>query len=310
MKGLLMDFRKKYNGVIVPMVTPVLPSGEIDEVSVNTIIDYFIHAGVLPFVLGSTGEASSLSLQQKMQMVEFSVKSVKRRSLLYVGVSGNCLSETIEEGKAYADMGADVLVSTPPSYYPMTDYQMTNYFNTLANALPKPLIIYNMPSMTKHNIPISVVEELSQHKNIVGLKDSERDEDRLMLLVEKFKERTDFVYLLGWAALSTKALMHGASGIVPSTANLAPELYRELFDSAKKNDLENAERLQHATNYISGLYQNGRVLSESIPALKALMSLKGLCGLDVTPPMYRMEPKDEGEYLKKMRVKLKQTNVL
>ncbi|HLW05990.1 MAG TPA: dihydrodipicolinate synthase family protein [Marinilabiliaceae bacterium] len=305
-----MDFRNKYNGVIVPMVTPVLSSGEIDEIAVKTIIDSFIQAGVVPFILGSTGEASSLSSQQKKKMVAVSVKFLRGRSLLYVGISGNCLSETIEEGNVYADMGADVLVSTPPSYYPMTGYQMINYFNVLADALLKPLIIYNMPSMTKHNIPISVVEELSQHKNIVGLKDSERDEDRLMLLVEKLKERTDFVYLLGWAALSVKALTHGASGIVPSTANLTPELYRELFDFTKSNNLRNAERLQHTTNYISGLYQNGRVLSESIPALKALMSLKGLCGLDVIPPMYRMKPKEEDEYLKQMRVKLKQTNVL
>lgn len=305
-----MDFRKIYNGVIVPMITPVLPSGEIDEAAVKTIIDSFILADVVPFVLGSTGEASSLSSLQKKKLVEFSVKHLRNRSLLYVGISSNCLSESIEDANLYSDMGADVLVSTPPSYYPMTEYQMINYFNSLANALSKPLIIYNMPAMTKHNIPISVVEELSQHKNIVGLKDSERDEERLRILVEMFKDRTDFVYLLGWAALSTKALILGASGIVPSTANLTPELYRELFDSAKNNNLESAERLQDTTNRIGGLYQKERVLSESIPALKALMSLKGLCGKEVVAPMYRMESKQESAYIEQMRVKLKQMNVL
>ncbi|MGQ1948215.1 dihydrodipicolinate synthase family protein [Geofilum sp. OHC36d9] len=305
-----MDYRKIYNGVIVPMVTPIGSSGKIDEPAVEKIIRSFIQTRVSPFILGSTGEAPSLSVIQKRGLVEASVKAIKKQSLLFVGISGNCLSESIADGQLFAEMGADILVATPPAYYPMTNNQMIAYFSALADALPKPLILYNMPAMTKHNIPVEVVEVLSRHENIVGLKDSERDEQRLEILISKFKNRTDFVYLLGWAAMSVKALTLGASGIVPSTGNIVPVLYRELVDSLQKGDKINADRLQHLTNNISRLYQEGRVLSESIPALKALMSLKGLCGKEVVPPMYRMKEDEEQLYLKEMNATLKELNVL
>jgi 4-hydroxy-tetrahydrodipicolinate synthase len=305
-----MDYRKIYNGVIVPMVTPIGSSGKIDEPAVEKIIRSFIQARVSPFILGSTGEAPSLSASQKRGLVEASVKAIKKQSLLYVGISSNCLSQSIADGHLFVEMGADILVATPPAYYPMTNNQMIAYFSALAGVLPKPLIIYNMPAMTKHNIPVDVVEVLSRHANIVGLKDSEKDEQRLETLLSKFKNRTDFVYLLGWAAMSVKALTLGASGIVPSTGNVVPVLYRQLVDSIQQGDSGNADRLQHLTNNISRLYQEGRVLSESIPALKVLMSLKKLCGKEVVPPMYRMKEDEERCYLDDMNAKLKELNVL
>ena len=292
------------------MVTPVKTDMSIDTDAVKKVVASFIANGVTPFIIGSTGEAPSLSRRQRIDLLKATVEAVAKQDLVYAGISGNCLEDSIEEGKLFAEMGADVLVATPTSYYPMTKHQMVTYFKALADALPKPLIIYNMPGMTKHNIPVDVVEVLSHHKNIVGLKDSERDEERLFTLIEMFKERPDFVHLLGWAAMSDKALTKGSAGIVPSTGNLTPELYKALYDAALNGEATKAEELQVLTNKISALYQKDRVLSESVPALKAMMSLKGLCTPEVVPPMYRLDAEAEANYLSEMKEALNQLKLL
>lgn len=304
-----MNLSELYKGVIVPMVSPVKSDMTIDTDAVKKLVTSFIDNGVTPFIIGSTGEAPSLSRSQRIELLKATVETVDKRDLVYAGVSGNCLADSIEEGVLFAELGADVLVATPTSYYPMTNNQMVTYFESLADALPKPLIIYNMPGMTKHNIPVDVVEHLSHHKNIVGLKDSERDEERLFTLIEMFKDRNDFVHLLGWAAMSAKALAKGSAGIVPSTGNLTPELYKELYDAALAGENDRAEALQTLTNAISAMYQKDRVLSESVPALKAMMSLKGLCTPDVVPPMYRMSAEVEEGYLSEMKAELNKLNL-
>lgn len=305
-----MKNSNRYKGVIVPMVTPIGADGTVDKLAVKRIVDSFIDNGVTPFIIGSTGEAPSLSREQRVDLVEATVEAVDKRDLVYVGVSGNCLADSIEEGLMFAELGADVLVATPTSYYPMTRMQMIAYFEQLADALPLPLIMYNMPGMTKHNIPVDVVERLSHHDNIVGLKDSERDEARMNELIELAKGRTDFVYLLGWAAMSVKALSQGASGIVPSTGNLTPELYKQLYDLTLEGNIKAAEKLQMITNEVSSFYQKDRVLSESIPALKALMSIKALCSPDVVPPMYRIDRDYEEAYISVMKKELSRLNLL
>ena len=305
-----MKLSELYKGVIVPMVTPVKADMAVDTDAVHKIVKSFIDSGVTPFIIGSTGEAPSLSRAQRVALLKATVEAVDGKDLVYAGISGNCLADSIEEGLLFAEMGADVLVATPTSYYPMTNSQMITYFEALADALPKPLIIYNMPGMTKHNIPVDVVEHLSHHKNIVGLKDSERDEERLFTLIEMFKDRDDFVHLLGWAAMSAKALAKGSAGIVPSTGNFVPELYKALYDAALAGNDAKAEELQTLTNSLSAMYQKDRVLSESIPALKAMMSLYGLCAPEVVPPMYRVEAAVEANYLSETSEALKQLNLL
>lgn len=292
------------------MVTPISADGSVDVPAVTRIVNSFVECGVCPFIIGSTGEAPSLSREQRVDLVHATVAATAQKELVYVGISGNCLVDSIEEGRMFAELGADVLVATPTSYYPMTRMQMIAYFEDLADALPLPLIIYNMPGMTKHNIPVDVVERLSHHDNIVGLKDSERDEARMNELIEIAKDRSDFVYLLGWAAMSVKALSKGASGIVPSTGNLAPDLYKKLYDAVLIGDIKKAEQLQELTNELSSFYQKDRVLSESIPALKALMSLKELCSLNVVPPMYRIPSDYEEAYLSVMKKELLRLNIL
>lgn len=281
--------KKIFKGVIVPMITPLNADLSVDTGSIEKIVDRFVDSGVAPFVLGTTGEAVSLSHNQKEAVVKTTVSVLGSGLPVYAGIAGNCLSESIENAKRYADLGASVVVAHLPFYYPLSESQMMRYFESLADGSPCPLIIYNMPITVKQSIPVASIDQLSHHPNILGVKDSERGADRLDQSLGLWTERRDFAYYLGWAAMSSYAVLNGADGLVPSTANLTPKLYKDLFAKAVGGDKPGAEQLQALTNWISEIYQKDRNLSQSLPALKAMMAIFGLCKPHMMPPLYELE---------------------
>lgn len=267
------------------MITPLDAKNRIDSEAVGRILLSFISAGAEPFLLGTTGESFSLSETQKITLVKEAVSSVNGKATVYVGISSNCLSESVDQAKRYADMGADVMVAHQPFYFPMDDHQLMVYFETLADSISQPLILYNNPITTKQSISLDVIEKLSYHPNIYGFKDSERGMERLDKAIGLWKERSDFSHLLGWAAQSAYALMKGSDGIIPSTANLTPEIYVNMYRAAMTGNEKEVNALQDLAARISEIYQKERNVSQSIPALKAMMSVKGICEPYVMSPM-------------------------
>jgi 4-hydroxy-tetrahydrodipicolinate synthase len=283
-----MNIKEKYCGVIVPMLTPLNENLDIDKGGVENIVHEFMQNNCNAFVLGTTGESSSIPIDKKIDLVKYTVEAVKGKNLVYAGISGNCLQECIDNAKQFADIGADVLVAHLPSYYPINEKQMLNYFEKLADAVPLPLMIYNIPVTTNLSMPISLVDKLSHHEKIVGFKDSERGDERLSESLNLWKNREDFTFHLGWAAMSSYGLQNGLDGIVPSSANLVPQLYRKIYDSVKTGDIKEADRIQEITDIISAYYQQGNILSEAFPIFKAMMKSFGLCEPYVASPMINL----------------------
>lgn len=276
---------KRYSGVIIPMVTPATDEGKIDLRATNRLINAFVDAGTDPFIFGTTGEASSLSTEEKVRLTKAVCSEFAARTTIYVGVSSNCFSDTIDLCDQIGDLGADVAVANLPSYYPLSPDQMLGYFERLADSIRLPLVLYNIPSTTHMSIPLDVIETLSHHPGIVGFKDSERDEDRLRKAIAQYKDRDDFSHFIGWAAQSVNALKWGSDGLVPSTGNFVPQLYRDLYHAVLDGDEASALRLQDSTNEISTIYQEGRGLGDSLAALKVLLSEAGFCGTGMFPPL-------------------------
>ncbi len=275
------------------MVSPLNDDFSIDQAAVGRVVENFLKYDVAPFIAGTTGEASSLSFQQKKDLVKATVNVAKGKAVIYAGIASNCLPDTIEMAHAFADMGADVVVANLPSYYPITHAQAAKYCLKLADVSPVPLIFYNITATTGYSIPLELMEKLSYHPNIAGLKDSERDEERLDQALKLWKDREDFVHLIGWAAMSGYALKNGSDGIVPSTGNFTPELYADLYKQALNGNWQQVEELQQLTNRLGALYQKDRTLAESLAALKVVMNECGLCGTQVMPPIYRMDELSE-----------------
>ncbi len=283
----------KYRGVVVPMVTPVTEDGMLDVPAEERIIEFFAQNNVAPLLMGTTGEGNSVSASDGLLMVETAVKASKGRILIYAGLTGNCFAEQLRQAEAYTKAGADVIVATLPSYYALTDEQMYGYYKTLANSITGPLMLYNILATTHMTIPVEVVKRLADHPNIVGLKDSERDLERMQQCIAISRDREDFAYFCGWAAQSAYSLSIGGDGIVPSTGNYVPEMFNDLYRAASDGDMTTANRLQDETNEIAKIYQAGRTLGQSLTALKVMMQTKGLCEPWMLMPLTRLSAEEE-----------------
>ena len=296
-----MNAEKQYKGVVVPMITPVTSTGDLDVPAIERIITFFIDNGVSPLLMGTTGEGNSVSKEQGLLFVKTAVQAAQGRISIYAGLTGTCVSEQITAANAYTEAGADVIVSTLPSYYALTDEQMYRYYLTLADGVKGPLMLYNIKATTHMSIPVSIIEKLSKHSNIVGLKDSERDPERMEQCIALSRGNNKFSYFCGWAAQSARSLELGADGIVPSTGNIIPGMFKELYDAAVDGDMQKAGRLQEETDAIARIYQAGRTLGESLTALKVMMQEKELCTPHMLAPLTRLPESEEKEIARQLR---------
>ncbi|HEY4108825.1 dihydrodipicolinate synthase family protein [Puia sp.] len=263
---------KKYSGIIVPAITPLNAARTLDTKAVEKLLPLFPHS----FILGTTGEFPSLSGRLKEEYIRLAARIKKPGQHLYVGISSNCFADSVEYANIAAEAGADLVVANLPSYYQLSETQMRNYFQTLADAVPLPLVIYNIPSTTHHSIPLPLIDELSHHPNIAGTKDSERNDERLKQSLQLWANRKDFSHFLGWAAKSAEALLNGGDGLVPSTANLDPGIYTDMEKAAAAGNSTELNRLQELSDSLGNSYQ-GHGTGETIGRLKRLMHDKGLC---------------------------------
>lgn len=288
-----MKRESRYAGVVVPMITPVTPSGDIDTMAVQRIIKSFVESGVHALIMGTTGEGNSVAPDQAKIFVKTAVEAAQKKIVIYVGLSGCSTRHHIEMANEYHKLGADLIVPTLPGYYALTNEQMYQYYKTVADHVTAPVMLYNIKATTHMSIPVDVVSQLSQHPNIVGLKDSERDLERMQACLNISLNSDKFAYFVGWAAQSANALELGADGIVPSTGNFVPQMFRDLYDAGISGDRTTARRLQAETDEMAKIYQADRTLGQSLAALKVMMGTKGLCGPDMLSPLTRLTESEE-----------------
>ena len=285
----------KEKKIIVPAVTPLTNDYKLDEVAVQKIFGLFYQYNISPFIFGTTGESASLPFEIKKHYLQAAAKNKRPGSILFAGISSNIVSESIEFAKLCADNGVDAVAVTLPSYYALPESSIKKYFEQLADAIPLPLVIYNIPATAHMSIPLQLIDELSHHPNIIATKDSERNEERLQQSLALWKDRNDFGHFLGWAAKSADALLGGSDGLIPSTGNLFPEIYSGMLKAVQEGDVQKVYKMQQLSDAYGNLYQANRTLGESLWALKILMKEKDLCESVVMPPL---QPQSEEEALK------------
>lgn len=303
-----MKLKKKYSGVIVPTITPLTSNYKIDEAALEKMFNNFSQHDVMPFIIGTTGEAASLPLSLKKEFVDAATK-LEGSQTLYVGIASNVFNESVELAKYCFDKGVDVVAANLPSYYTLSADQMKLYFEQLAEAVPGPLIIYNIPATTHMSIPLSVIDELSNHEKIVGTKDSERSEERLQQSLRLWSKREDFGHYLGWAAKSADALINGSDGLIPSSGNLFPSIYKNMLQAVEAGNHEEAYKWQRLSDIVGDLYQKGRSLGDSLWALKALMKHRGLCQSYMMPPLQSHSADQESELMAALKEMLDKEGV-
>ena len=279
----------QHRGVIVPMATPFTSNGSLDEPAVERLVAHLAGNDMGVFVLGTTGEAASIPAPARARLVEIAVKNAAGRVPVYAGLSDNCFLGSSEAARTWLRLGVDAVVAPLPSYYLLTPAEMQAWYERLVHEINGPLVLYNIPQTTRMSVPLEVVERLSQHPLVVGFKDSENAPGRLEKAAALFARRPDFSIFMGASVLSAEALRHGFDGLVPSSGNIAPALWRDLYAASLDGRWEQAAELQRRLDAIAAVFQRDRSLGQSLAALKACLEALGLCGPAVLPPLLTLD---------------------
>lgn len=282
----------RFQGIIPPIITPMKARDVLDIDGLERLIEKMIQAGVHGiFVLGTTGEAPSLSYALRRQMIEHSCRIIRGRVPVLVGITDTAFEESIHLAEHSAKHGVDALVVSSPYYAPLSQPELGEYLEHLITDLPLPLFLYNMPSHTKMMFEISTIRRVIHHEKIIGLKDSSANMCYYhQVLREARIHRPDWSVLVGPEELLAESLFVGGHGGVCGGANLFPNLFVKVYEAHKAGNYEEMQRLHHRIIEISStLYKVGRYGSAFLKAIKGSLNLQGICEDYIAEPFHRFE---------------------
>lgn len=280
-----------YSGIIPPLVTPLKSRDEIDRDGLQRLVDHVLAGGVHGiFILGTTGEAPSLSYRLRRELISLVTKQVDHRVPVLVGVTDTSYVETVELSKHAHESGADAVVLSTPYYFPAGQTELLGYMEHLLADLPLPMVIYNMPSLTKVWFETDTILKLSHHRNIIGIKDSSGDLGYFEQVAALKKVRPDWFVMMGPEAMLIPALEKGGDGGVNGGANVIPSLFVKCYEAYQKGDSNRASQLNEIIQTWQSVYDIGKYASRHIKATKCALSIRGICDDFMAEPFHRFHP--------------------
>ncbi len=276
-------------GIIPPLVTPLNQTDELDVAGLERLIEHVLDGGVHGlFVLGTTGEAPSLSYRLRREVIDRVCRQVSGRVPVLVGITDTAFVESINLAEHAANAGAQGLVLAPPYYFPAGQPELMEYIEHIVPHLSLPVLLYNMPSHTKLIFEPAIVRRAAELPGVIGIKDSSGNMIYFHRLQALFKDKRDFTLLVGPEELLGDSVMLGGHGGVNGGANLFPRLYVGLYQAALAGDRDTVGRLHEVVMDISGtLYSEGRYGSSFIKGIKCALALEGICNDYLAEPFHR-----------------------
>lgn len=278
------------------MITPLSDKDQLDREGTVKLTEHLIAGGVHAlFLLGTTGEAQSLTYRLRYEFVELVCKQVNGRIPILVGITDTCIEESIRLAEFARECGAVGVVAAAPYYFTPSQQELIEYYTALADNIPLPLYLYNMPANVKVFLEPNTVRVLAKHPNIVGLKDSSANMTYFETLLYTLENREDFALYVGPEELTGECVLMGGDGGVNGGANMFPHLYVAMYNAASAGNLEEVRRLQKIIMKISTtFYSVGKYGSSYLKGVKCALSLLGLCE-GYMPYPYRRFRKEEEE---------------
>ena len=231
-------------GSIVALVTPFNSDGSVNFDELGNLLEYHINnnsGGIV--ILGTTGEASTLSFDEEAKIVEYSVKKVNHRIPLIVGSGSNETEKAVTMSKKYSEMGADYVLVITPYYNKTNESGLIKHFTAIADASKCPVIMYNVPGRTGMSISISALEVLSKHPNIYGIKEASGNMSYAMKVSRLLND--NFHMYSGNDDIIVPMMSIGAVGVISVLANIAPKQTAKICDLCLNENYKEASKLQN-----------------------------------------------------------------
>ena len=321
----------KLSGLIPPMVTPLDSKRRLDKKGTKNMVAHLLNGGVDGiFLLGTTGEGPHLSYTIREELVKTVCAEVRKfgRAVaprpphaprpprpaipVLVGITETDMDDAVAFAAKCKSFGASAVVAAPPYYFKLTQAECLAWFTEMADRLPLPLVIYDMPAHTDTVIEPATIAKLAEHPNIIGMKDS----SSIIALFNKFRIALEpfadkFSLFMGPDEAMGEAVLLGADGGVCTGANLWPAEFKAMYLAAKAGDVEKVRRLQRFTTMSSYLlYGLGQGQIGFLKGVKAALAEMGLVQNVLATPFTPFDGKERAKVraailrLKKERVAL------
>ncbi len=276
----------KLEGIMTALVTPMNEDGTVNEQELKSLIDYQIERKVGSLlILGGTGEYTSMTFEEKCQVIDISVRAAQKRVPVVAGVLDTGIGECLKFSKYCKQAGADALLVCTPYYFSSTQEALVEYYTRVDREVDMPILVYNIPSKTGVNVtPDTMVKLTEKMKNLVGIKECAPIGQAIELYLKVGKK----INVLTGSEFAAVALMaYGFDGAVMATANVVPDAWVKMYELVKERKINEAMELflQYAPLF-------NAIFSENyIGPLKYAMNKAGIfCGQAQLLPLIPSKP--------------------
>jgi len=276
------------SGIYAPIPTPFHADGTVDFEALARNVTMLNRSRLSGYVVfGSNGEAVFLNHQEKLDVLRAVVSAADAGKAIIAGTGCESTRETVALTNDAADIGAVAALVMNPHYYSLSTDDLEGYFQSVADAVRIPLIIYNVPKFTGVNIGPDLVSRLARHGNIIGLKDSSGNVTQMSLILRSSSESLSV--LSGTANVLYAVCAIGGSGAISALANIAPDQLVQIVEWVATGQHAMARDLQ-----LKLLPANIAVTATyGVPGLKAAMNMCGYAGGFPRSPLRALSPEDE-----------------
>lgn len=258
-----------FHGSMVALVTPMRDDGSIDDESMQRLIESHIASGTSAIVaVGTTGESATLDEQEHCSLIRRTVEIAAGRIPIIAGTGSNSTREAIDLTRCALEAGADACLLVTPYYNKPTQEGLYLHHKAIAEAVPIPQILYNVPGRTVCDILPETIERLSIISNIVGIKEATGNIQRVRQILDCCDDRLDLYS--GDDATSMEFMLNGGKGVISVTANVAPKAMQQMCEAAIRGDRQQAEEIN---NHLMPLHRDLFIESNPIPVKWALYEM-------------------------------------
>jgi 4-hydroxy-tetrahydrodipicolinate synthase len=253
------------------LVTPFSQDGAVDEIALRNLVSWQVESGIDFLVpCGTTGETPTLTHDEWLRVIDVTVEVVAGRVPVVAGATSNSTQDAVAKAKEVATRsGVDAILTASPYYNKPTQEGQYRHFRAIAEAIDKPIILYNVPSRTSANLEPSTVARLSEVANIVGIKEASGNMTQIAEVINTVPE--SFMVLSGDDAVTLPVISLGGVGVISVASNEIPREMSEMTRAALSNDWQRARSLQR--KYLP-LMQANFIESSPLP-VKAVLAMMG-----------------------------------
>jgi 4-hydroxy-tetrahydrodipicolinate synthase len=285
---------KKLYGTGVALITPFNENLEIDFKSLKKILSHTAKGVDYYVVLGTTGEAATLSDEEKKSVLKFIVDNNTKGLPIIYGIGGNNTQHVLETIASTDFKGVDGILSVSPYYSKPSQEGIYQHFKAVADACPVPVVLYNVPGRTASNMTAETTIRLAAHKNIIGIKEASGNLEQCMRIINSAPK--DFMVISGDDMLTVPLYALGGKGVISVLANAFPALFRKMKEYSFAGNYGKASAEQFRILDINGpMYEEGNPVG-----VKHVMSLLELCEpfvrLPLAPASFALQKKIEKLY--------------